>query len=126
LLFTLFIKALPSIVTHSRVLMYADDVKLFLSYNNIESGFCLQSDINRFEHYRKPTPPKRRQEGAPFQRSTSPSRIRNRTALRPGRHYSERHPRATSRCSDPVHIQAHEPWPPTVDDDKRKSAAVQP
>jgi len=35
LLFTLFINDLPSIVTHSRVLMYADDVKLCLSYNNI-------------------------------------------------------------------------------------------
>jgi len=28
LLFTLFINDLPSIITHSRVLMYADDVKL--------------------------------------------------------------------------------------------------
>jgi len=31
--------------------MYADDVKLCLSYNNIESGFCLQSDINRFQEW---------------------------------------------------------------------------
>jgi len=51
LLFTLFINDLPSIVTHSRVLMYADDVKLYLSYNNIESGFSLQSDINRFQEW---------------------------------------------------------------------------
>jgi len=51
LLFTLFINDLPSIVTHSRVLMYADDVKLCLSYNKIESGFCLQSDINRFQEW---------------------------------------------------------------------------
>jgi len=39
LLFSLFINDFPSIVTHSRVLMYADDVKLCLLYNNIESGF---------------------------------------------------------------------------------------
>jgi len=51
LLFTLFINDLPSIITHSRVLMYADDLKLFLSYNNIESGFCLQSDINRLQEW---------------------------------------------------------------------------
>jgi len=51
LFFILFINDLPSIVTHSRVLMYADDVKLCFSYNNIESGFCLQSDINRFQEW---------------------------------------------------------------------------
>jgi len=42
LLLTLFINDLPSIVTHSRVLMYADYVRLCLSCNNIGSGFCLQ------------------------------------------------------------------------------------
>jgi len=41
LLFTLFINDLPSIITHSRVLMYTDDVKLSLSYNDIASGFNL-------------------------------------------------------------------------------------
>jgi len=51
LLFTLFINDLPSIVNHSRVLMCADDVKLCFSYNNILSGFCLQSDINRFQEW---------------------------------------------------------------------------
>jgi len=51
LLFTLLINNLPSIVNHSRVLMYADDAKLCFSYNNIESGFCLQSDINRFQEW---------------------------------------------------------------------------
>jgi len=51
LLFTLFINDLPSIVNHSRVLMYADDVKLCFSYNNIESGFCLQSDMNTFQEW---------------------------------------------------------------------------
>jgi len=48
LLFTLLINDLPSIITHSRVLMYADDVKLCLSYNDIASGFNLQSDIDCF------------------------------------------------------------------------------
>jgi len=51
LLFALFINNLPSIVNHSRVLMYADDVKLCFSYNSVESGFCLQSDINRFQEW---------------------------------------------------------------------------
>jgi len=46
-LFTRFINDLPSIVTHNN----ADDVKHCLSYNNIESGFCLQSDINRFQEW---------------------------------------------------------------------------
>jgi len=45
-LFTLFINDLPSIVNHSRPLMYAGDVMLCFSYNNIESGFCSQSDID--------------------------------------------------------------------------------
>jgi len=49
LLFTLFINDLPSTITHSRVLMYADDVKLCLSYNDIASGFNLQSDIDCFQ-----------------------------------------------------------------------------
>jgi len=51
LLFTLLINDLQSIVNHSHVLMYADDVKLCFSYNNIESGFCLQSDINIFQEW---------------------------------------------------------------------------
>jgi len=49
LLFTLFIKDLLSTITHSRVLMYADDVKFCLSYNDIASGFNLQSDIDCFQ-----------------------------------------------------------------------------
>jgi len=48
LLFTLFINDLPSIIAHSRVIMYADNVKLCLSYNDIVSGFNLQSDIHCF------------------------------------------------------------------------------
>jgi len=51
LLFTLFINDLPSIVTHSLVLMFADDVKLCLSYKNNEAGFCLLSDINKFQEW---------------------------------------------------------------------------
>jgi len=39
LLFTLFINDLSSIITHSRMLMYADDVKLCLSYNDTASVF---------------------------------------------------------------------------------------
>jgi len=31
--------------------MCADDVKPCLSYKNIESGFCLQSDINRLQEW---------------------------------------------------------------------------
>jgi len=38
LLFTLFINDLPYIVSHSRVKMYADNVKLCLSYNNIATA----------------------------------------------------------------------------------------
>jgi len=49
LLFTSFINDLPSIITHSRVLMYADDVKLCLLHNDIASGFNLQSDIDCFQ-----------------------------------------------------------------------------
>jgi len=39
LLFILFINDLSSIITHSRVLMYADDVKLWLSYNDKASSY---------------------------------------------------------------------------------------
>jgi len=46
LLFTLFINDLLSIITRSRVRMYADDVKFCFSYNGIASGYNLQSDID--------------------------------------------------------------------------------
>jgi len=49
LLVTLFNNDLSSITTHSRVLMYADDVKLCLSHNDIVSGFNLQPDIDCFQ-----------------------------------------------------------------------------
>lgn len=47
-LFTLFINDLPSVIQHSKVLMYADDVKIFLSLQNNIQHFLLQSDINNF------------------------------------------------------------------------------
>ena len=44
LLFLLFINDLPSVITHSSILLYADDVKLFYASN--VSSTCLQSDLN--------------------------------------------------------------------------------
>ena len=43
LLFTLFINDLPSIIANSNILMYADDVKLFLPINQLTSSYlnCL-------------------------------------------------------------------------------------
>jgi len=49
LLFTLFINDLSSTIAHSHVLMYADDVKPCLSYNDIVLGFNLQSNIDCFQ-----------------------------------------------------------------------------
>ena len=46
LLFTLFINDLPSILKHSNILMYADDVKLFLSFNISYQQSLLQADLN--------------------------------------------------------------------------------
>jgi len=46
LLFTLFINHLPSVITHSRVLMYADDVKLCLQCKDTSCQSHLQSDFN--------------------------------------------------------------------------------
>lgn len=45
LLFILYINDLPKVISHSNILMYADDVKLFLSYNDVNSQLRLQSDI---------------------------------------------------------------------------------
>ena len=47
-LFTLFINDLPSVIQHSKILLYADDVKIFLSFQNNLQHFLLQSDINNF------------------------------------------------------------------------------
>lgn len=46
LLFLLFINDLPSVVIHSNILLYADDVKLFLSYKNEQDSFFLQTDLD--------------------------------------------------------------------------------
>lgn len=46
LLFTLFINDLPSIIKHSKTLMYADDVKIVLSFKNSDQQKLLQNDIN--------------------------------------------------------------------------------
>ena len=44
-LFTLFINDLSSVITHSNVLMYADDVKIF---NSLDSISDFQEDIDYF------------------------------------------------------------------------------
>ena len=46
LLFNLFINDLPSVIRHASILMYADDVKLFLSVSNVLDYSYLQYDIN--------------------------------------------------------------------------------
>ena len=51
LLFTLFINDLPSAMIHSRVIMYADDVKLCFSYKDMISPVRLQADLNNFESW---------------------------------------------------------------------------
>lgn len=47
-LFTLFINDLPSVINNSMVLMYADDVKLSLTFNHLEDQYLLQRDIDNF------------------------------------------------------------------------------
>ena len=46
LLFTLFINDLPSIISNSNTLMYAEDVEIFLAFNDIEDQVLIQDDIN--------------------------------------------------------------------------------
>lgn len=46
LLFTLFINDLPEAVKFSNVLMYADDVKIFLSFDKFSDHTLLQNDLN--------------------------------------------------------------------------------
>lgn len=48
ILFLLFINDLPLCINNSNLLMYADDVKLFLSSNNINLCKDLQDDLNGF------------------------------------------------------------------------------
>lgn len=47
LLFTLFINDLPSVIQHSNTLMYADDVKIISTLNNLNHQSLMQNDINR-------------------------------------------------------------------------------
>lgn len=48
LLFSLFINDLPQVIRGSNVLMYADDVKIFLSYRQVLDQQLLQDDLNSF------------------------------------------------------------------------------
>lgn len=48
LLFTLFINDLPNVIKFSNVLMYADDVKIFLSFNQYADHRLLQQDLDSF------------------------------------------------------------------------------
>ena len=47
-LFTLFVNDLPAVITHSNILMYADDVKTFKSLDSISDQTTLQKNINYF------------------------------------------------------------------------------
>lgn len=53
LLFSLFINDLPDVICSSHILMYADDVKLFLSYRHSSDQMCLQNDLNAFHTWCK-------------------------------------------------------------------------
>ena len=48
LLFSLFINDLPNMINFANILMYVDDVKVFLSFNNFIEHIYLQSDLNNF------------------------------------------------------------------------------
>lgn len=45
-LFTLFINDLPQVVQYCNILMYADDVKILLTYNDFSDYNLLQNDLN--------------------------------------------------------------------------------
>lgn len=47
LLFVLYLNDLPTVVKFSKILMYADDVKLFVSLRNVDDSYILQDDLNR-------------------------------------------------------------------------------
>lgn len=53
ILFTLFINDLPSIILHSKVLMYADDVKIFKTFKEPNDQLLLQSDIDKLSQWCK-------------------------------------------------------------------------
>ena len=48
LLFSLFMNDLPNIINFANILMYADDIKAFLSFNNFIEHVLLQCDLNDF------------------------------------------------------------------------------
>lgn len=50
-LFLLFINDLPLSITNSRVLLFADDVKIFLSYIDPMDSRLLQNDLDSFSHW---------------------------------------------------------------------------
>lgn len=53
ILFLLFINDLPKAIVHSNTLMYADDVKIFMSIGQPSDHIVLQSDLNNFHRWCK-------------------------------------------------------------------------
>jgi hypothetical protein len=51
LLFVIFINDVKKCFKHSRVLLYADDLKIYRKINNVDDQSLLQEDLNRFDHY---------------------------------------------------------------------------
>ena len=49
ILFNIFINDLPTVISHSSILMYADDVKLFLPYSDYNCQRLLQEDLVALE-----------------------------------------------------------------------------
>lgn len=50
-LFMLFINDLPEVIKYCKVLLYADDVKIFLSHKNCSDQIYLQDDLNSFHKW---------------------------------------------------------------------------
>ena len=48
LLFSIFVNRVQSALQHSRVLCFADDIKLFMHVHNIGDCHMLQADLDRF------------------------------------------------------------------------------
>jgi hypothetical protein len=53
LMFLIFINDLPTVISDSNILMFADDVKLFLSYKSQSDALLLQNDLNRLVEWCK-------------------------------------------------------------------------
>lgn len=51
LLFTLFINDLPNVIKFCNILMYADDVKMFLTFDKYSDHTLLQNDLNLFYNW---------------------------------------------------------------------------